>query len=67
MFSLFGLHSMMTGFERPKVSDIPLLKALVAVPVSASTGTEENNFVRNPIFAYAGLNVDLRIENKFIS
>ena len=63
MFSLFGLHSIITGLESPKVSIIPFLVALVAVPVSAGTGTEVNKFVRNPIFANAGLNVDLGIEN----
>jgi len=52
-----------TGFESPKVLIISCLVSLVAVPVSARTGTEGNKFVR-PIFANAGLNVDLGIEKK---
>ena len=51
---------MTTGFNSPKVLIISHLVSLVAVPVSASTpGTEGNKFVRKPIFANAGLNVDL--------
>ena len=50
---------MTTGFNNPKVLIISHLVSLVAVPVSASTGTEGNKFVRKPIFANAGLNVDL--------
>jgi len=53
-----------TGFESPKVLIISCLVSLVAVPVSARTGTEGNKFVRRPIFANAGLNVDLGIEKK---
>ena len=45
---------------------ISYLVSLVAVPVSARTGTEGNKFVRRPIFANAGLNVDLRVEKKNI-
>lgn len=40
------------------------LVPLVAVPVSARTGTEGNKLVRRPIFANAGLNVDLGIKKK---
>ena len=50
---------MTTGFNSPKVLIISRLVSLVAVPVIASTGTEGNTFVRKPIFANAGLNVDL--------
>ena len=50
---------MTTGFNSPKVLIISHLVSLVAVPVIASIGTEGNKFVRKPIFANAGLNVDL--------
>ena len=62
MLGLCGLHSTITGLGSPKVSIIPALISLVAVPVRARTGTEGNKFVRKPIFPYAGLNVDLKIE-----
>ena len=57
---------MTAGFDSPKVLIISHLVPLVAVSVSASTGTEGNKFVRKPIFANAGLNVDLGIEKKII-
>lgn len=57
---------MTTGLDSPKVLIISFLVSLVAVPVSARTGTEGNKFVRRPIFANAGLNVDLRVEKKML-
>lgn len=60
MFALFGLLSTIFGFESPNVSTMLHLVALVAVPVRATTGTKGNKLVRNPIFPYAGLNVDLK-------
>ena len=42
------------------------LVSLVAVAVSARTGTDGNKFVRRPIFANAGLNADLGIEKKLL-
>ena len=43
---------------------ISYLVSLMAVPVSARTGTEGNKFVMRSIFANVGLNVDLRVEKK---
>ena len=57
---------MTTGLDSPKVLIISFLVSLVAVPVSARTGTEGNKFVTRPIFANAGLNVDLRVEKKIL-
>ena len=57
---------MTTAFDSPKVLIVSHLVSLVAVAVSASTGTEGNKFVRKPIFANAGLNVDLGIEKNSI-
>ena len=45
---------------------ISYLVSFMAVPVSASTGTEGNKFVRRPIFANVGLNMDLRVAKKIL-
>ena len=57
---------MITGFDSPKVLIISDLVSPVAVAVSTRTGTDGNKFVRRPIFANAGLNVNLGIEKKII-
>ena len=39
---------------------MPLFVAAVAVPVSASSGTDRNKFVNRPILQYGERNVDLK-------
>ena len=57
---IWGIHSLTL------IISCAYLVSLVAVPVSARTGTEGNKFVRRPIFANAGLNADLGIEKKMV-
>ena len=65
MFLLFGLLSTVTtGFESPKTFMIPLLVALVAVPVSVSSGTDGQRFVNKLIFPYVRQNLDFSMKKK---